>query len=205
MSEHRFTTHHAGPRDHKKEARVRPSDLPRFPRTREDAEAQIGVCRAHLDDIARSLGSRTASNFRSVEDFTEWRDRTQYAQSQWETRMAIAQLDFQSLLTREAKFDEQHREIARLRERLIEIQRLQEKARTRRNMLMLERMLMLAVLTGAAPPNQREAAIRALQNRIPPEKYVHWLERAKAADWRRGGPLGSFEEPGGEGNGDAQQ
>ena len=171
--------------------RVRPSDLPQ-PLTREEAEAQAALCRTHIADIDSSLGNTTAANFASEEAFADWRKRTSYARSQWESRLAIANYDVEHLATREAGMRELATENEHLRKQVTEIRRLQVKAQRRRALLRLERMWMIAVLTGDAPPEHRNAVIKALQARIRPNEYRVWLERSRAVGWNREGPMGSF-------------
>lgn len=176
-------------RDPRKEQRIRPTDLP-VPKTKEEAEAQAGVCRAHIADIDSALQRATASRFKSAEDFENWRDRTSYARSQWESRLSVALYDVEHLATREAGMQRLALENERLR---AELTRLNAKSESRRINTRLERTWMLAVLLGDAPADHRNAIIKDLQTRINSKYYLSWIERAKKANWKRVGPMGRFD------------
>jgi hypothetical protein len=193
----------------RKAERVRPGDLPK-PLTKESALAQIDVCRAYIADITGALSSKTAAHFPSQEAFADWRDRTLFARSQWESKLKVVTMELEAMRDRESLVRELTEENARLRaggasERIkLELKHLQDKARRRRVLATLERHWLFAILSNDAPPEQRELALDALRVRINSERYQAWLARAKAMGWQRHGPTGRFDAAQQGGNGDEQ-
>jgi len=178
--------------------RLRASDLPN-PKNREEAEALCEICRAQIEEIDLSIRNKSASQFPSESQFETWKLNAETARSRWSTKFAEMRLKVETMLTRDAQVEDLKRQIAELRASggaMTALSQAQNKATARRNNLFLERCYTYAVLRNDAPTEHKEQLAKALQARIPYDRYVEWLRRARDAGWKRRGPLGRFDAPG---------
>lgn len=173
---------------------IRPNDLPK-PRNREEAQAQLALCRAQISGLERNLQHKTVDRFPSPVEYTRWLDNAKFAKDQWELRVKIVELAVEELATRDANLERVLDENRKLRERLAA---QQQKAEERRSCQTLERCVTIAVLNGDAPESEKAELLKALRVRVSDKFYAGWLAKARAHNWVRRGPLGRFDKAKGQ-------